>query len=401
MRKQKLKEIKKADGSIILVGQVYLGIDSVTKKRRNTTIRAKNRRQWDNKARQAKLDFKERGNTTYIDPFKFETFEELTNDWIRVYSPTLKSNTRLATLNYIKNYLSPSLKNYSLDEITPRLIGSIVKKWAVNADTAIIKNGRRENGKGKDYSYALHILKKIFEYGFEVGAIESNPAMSICAPKPQKRINNKKIKYFSNNELEIWLQYLKNLSKTPENIYDINLYMLLLETGLRIGEALALTWNNIDFENQKIHIEATITKTGEIQHMPKSEESIRDIYINANTIERLQNWKLHQIKILNTLSINNKGFVFPGIKSLHANYETTRVRFIKHLKKSNLPNIGLHGFRHTHATLLLNSGADYKEIQNRLGHASISTTMDTYSHLSNEKARETANLVNFSLKKIQ
>ncbi|WDA69230.1 hypothetical protein [Lactococcus lactis] len=189
MRTQKLKEVKKADGSVVFVGQVYLGIDSVTKKRRNTTVRAKSRRQWNTKAQQAKNEFNENGRTTYVDSFKFETFEELVVDWQRVYLPTLKDSTRVMTESYINNYLLPPLQIYQLKDITPRLISSIVKRWAVNADTAVITNGRREKGKGKDYSNALFILKKIFDYAFEVGALESNPAMSIRAPKPQKRTN--------------------------------------------------------------------------------------------------------------------------------------------------------------------------------------------------------------------
>lgn len=401
MRTQKLKEVKKADGSIVFVGQVYLGIDSVTKKRRNTTVRAKSRRQWNTKAQQAKNEFNENGRTTYVDSFKFETFEELVVNWQRVYLPTLKDSTRVATENYINNYLLPSLQIYQLKDITPRLISSIVKRWAVNADTAIITNGRREKGKGKDYSNALFILKKIFDYAFEVGALESNPAMSIRAPKPQKRTNKQKIKVFTDEELKVWLEYLDTLPDTPKNIYDVNLYMLLLETGMRIGEALALTWKDVDFNNQFIHVEATVTRTKRVQQMPKSQDSVRDIYINANTVKRLKDWKLHQAKTLKTISIGSNGYLFPGAHAPHGNYPQARDQFMRHLKKAGLPNIGLHGFRHTHATLLLNNGADYKEIQHRLGHASISTTMDTYSHLSQEKARQTAEILNFSLKKIQ
>ncbi|MEY8514219.1 tyrosine-type recombinase/integrase [Lactococcus taiwanensis] len=401
MSEQKLKEVKKADGSTIFVGQVYLGIDSVTKKRRNTTVRAPNRRQWKIKAQQAKNNFKKNGNTTFVDPFKFKTFEELANDWIRVYSPTLKVNTRITTLGYIRNYIMPYLKHYELNEITPRVISSIAKRWAVNADTAIITNGKREDGKGKEYPFALNILKKIFEYGFEIGAIETNPAMSVRAPKAQNRNNKKKLKYFSENDLKIWLPYLDSLPKTAKHVYDINLYMLLLETGMRIGEALALKWKNVDLENLKIHIDSTITRENTIQEFPKTEESIRDIYINSNTAERLRNWKIHQIKSFKIINISNDGFLFPSAPQQHSNYARERLRFINHTKKAGVPNIGLHGFRHTHATLLLQSGAKYKDIQHRLGHASISTTMDTYSHLSDKKAKEIANLIDFSKENIQ
>ncbi|WP_340641684.1 site-specific integrase [Lactococcus lactis] len=217
----------------------------------------------------------------------------------------------------------------------------------------------------------------------------------------KEQTNKQKIKVFTDEELKVWLEYLDTLPDTPKNIYDVNLYMLLLETGMRIGEALALTWKDVDFNNQFIHVEATVTRAKRVQQMPKSQDSVRDIYINANTVKRLKDWKLHQAKTLKTISIGSNGYLFPGAHAPHGNYPQARDQFMRHLKKAGLPNIGLHGFRHTHATLLLNNGAEYKEIQHRLGHASISTTMDTYSHLSQEKARQTAEILNFSLKKIQ
>lgn len=234
-----------------------------------------------------------------------------------------------------------------------------------------------------------------------ISLLDTNPAISIRAPRPQKRTTKKKIKFFTDGELKVWLEYLDSLPDTPKNVYDTNLYMLLLETGMRIGEALVLTWKDIDFDNHSIHIEATLTMAKRVQQMPKSQESVRDIYINNSTVRRLKNWKLHQTATSKTININSNGFLFPGAHAPYGNYAQARERFMNHVKKANLPNIGLHGFRHTHATLLLNNGAGYKEIQNRLGHATINTTMDTYSHLSQDKARETAEILDFSLKKVQ
>ena len=72
---------------------------------------------------------------------------------------------------------------------------------------------------------------------------------------------------------------------------------------------------------------------------------------------------------------------------------------IRYIKKANLPNIGLHGFRHTHASLLYNAGADHKEVQERLGHANIKTTLDTYTHLTDDRKEVTteklANYIGF------
>ena len=79
-------------------------------------------------------------------------------------------------------------------------------------------------------------------------------------------------------------------------------------------------------------------------------------------------------------------------------YELERQHLVRHFKKAKVPNIGFHGFRHTHASLLLNSGIPYKELQHRLGHSQISMTMDTYSHLSKENAKKAVSFYETALK---
>lgn len=86
------------------------------------------------------------------------------------------------------------------------------------------------------------------------------------------------------------------------------------------------------------------------------------------------------------------------------NYVNTRkvdYRLHKHLKKANCTDLGFHAFRHTHASILLNAGLPYKEIQTRLGHAKISVTMDTYSHLSKENQKRAVSFFETALEKIK
>lgn len=389
-KSKELKKVKKSDGTTVLVGQVYLGIDSITKKRRNTTIRAATVKQWKIKAQQAKKEFQDNGYTTFKETHLLETFEELVEDWLKVYSPTIRANTLLSTKSYIKNYLLPAFSKYRIVDISPRIVGSVVKRWSINADTATITSGRREDGKGKYYVNALTLLRKIFDHAFDLNIIETNPAAGITAPRPKKREVEKKLKYFNNDELKVWIKYLDSLEVNNKNLLEINLYMLLLDTGIRIGEALALNWTDIDFKNKMITISKTVVY-GKLQNNTKSSKS-RNIFITDKTVQRLKNWKQIQYSASNTISINDRRLLFPNHNGTYARHGVFYNRLRNHFEKAGLPNIGLHGFRHTHATLLLNSGADYKEIQDRLGHSSISITMDTYSHLSQNKAIETAEL---------
>lgn len=387
---KELKKVKKTDGSTVLVGQVYLGIDSITKKRRNTTVRASTVKQWKLKAQQAKKEFQDNGYTTFKESHSLETFEELVEDWLKVYSPSIRANTLLSTKSYIKHYLIPAFSKYKIVDISPRIIGGAAKRWAINADTSSIKNGRREIGKGKDYVNALNILRKLFDHAFDLNIIETNPTIGIKIPRPKKREVAKRLKYFNNEELKIWISYLESLELNKKNLLEINLYMLLLDTGIRIGEALALNWTDIDFTNKIITINKTVVH-GKLQNNTKSSKS-RDIFITEKTVQRLKKWKQIQYSATNTISINDKRLLFPNHNATYVGHGVFYYRLRNHFAKAGLPNIGLHGFRHTHATLLLNNGADYKEIQDRLGHSSISITMDTYSHLSQNKAMETAEL---------
>lgn len=79
---------------------------------------------------------------------------------------------------------------------------------------------------------------------------------------------------------------------------------------------------------------------------------------------------------------------------------TLQTRLRTHFKRAGVTNIGFHGFRHTHASLLLNSGIPYKELQHRLGHSTLSMTMDTYSHLSKENAKKAVSFYEKALQSI-
>ena len=74
-------------------------------------------------------------------------------------------------------------------------------------------------------------------------------------------------------------------------------------------------------------------------------------------------------------------------------YQTLRPFMIRDFKATNLPNIGFHGFRHTHASYLVNAGVDFKQIQHRMGHATLAMTLDRYSHLYENKKEEVAELL--------
>ncbi|MCW2281532.1 integrase [Lactococcus lactis] len=180
------------------------------------------------------------------------------------------------------------------------------------------------------------------------------------------------------------------MENTDENVLNSTLYQFLLATGLRIGEALALNWSDININNQTVTINKTIVQSASrktrIQSGAKTKESNRTVSLDEITISLLLKWKnIQEDKII---SLSDR-LVFSYNERLRT-YPSSATILKKHFKAAGVHDIGFHGFRHTHASLLMNNDVNPKEIQMRLGHADYSITMNLYSHLSKDKKKETA-----------
>lgn len=188
---------------------------------------------------------------------------------------------------------------------------------------------------------------------------------------------------FKNNDIKktgyVWSidDFNKFISVVDEPIYK-TLFELLYFTGLRKGEALALTWEDIDFNNNKISITKTLCKEhidGQfILSTPKTNSSIRMIGIDEYIIIKLL--ELKKYYILNFDSFDESYFVFGGNKPLAFTTLTRKKDYYCNL--ANVKRIKIHDFRHSHACLLFMNDVPIDEISHRLGHSTISMTTDTY-----------------------
>lgn len=386
----KINKIEKKDGTFVYRTNVYLGVDSLTGKQVRTTATAKTRKMCEMKASQAINNFIKNGSTIAREKVNFENFEDLALDWFESYKLTVKENSIRVAKNYLNVYILPELGSYRVDKITSILLQTIINKWAKNANTSKIVNGKRERGKCKDYKLLLNFIKRILDYGMQLGVVEDNPATKVFPPKLKvKEVS--KIKYFDNDELKKFMRYLDELEPTYNNRICTTLYRLLLASGLRIGEALALFWSDIDFSERSVSVSKTIVQTisdrNKIQDGAKTAESNRVVSLDNETIIMLKEWRKFQQKNIIELSDSLIFYRKQGKCLIYAN-EIERLR--RHFKYADVPNIGFHGFRHTHASLLMNNDVNPKEIQKRLGHADYAITMNTYSHLAKSKEKETA-----------
>ena len=373
-----IKQITKKDGSIVYRANVYLGVDKVTGKDVKTSITGRTKKEVKQKTKEAEIAFLQNGSTRF-QASNITTYKELASLWWESYKHTVKPNTQLNVRRLLDNHILPLFGSYKLDKLTTPLIQSIVNKLAD-------KTNKEEEGAFLYYD-SLHALnKRILQYGVVMQAIRFNPAREVILPRNTQKEKRKKVKHFDNQELKKFLDYLDSLNLNKFRYYYENtLYKFLLATGCRINEALALSLSDIDLDNATVNITKTLNHLGEI-NSPKSEASYRTIDIDAQTIEVLKVYQKRQRQEAWKLG-RTETIVFSDFIHKYPNNKTLATRLNTRFKHAGVPNIGFHGFRHTHASLLLNSGIPYKELQHRLGHSTLAMTMDTYSHLSKEKAK--------------
>ena len=385
----KITEYKKKDGSIVYRSSIYLGTDTVTGKKVKTTISGRNKKELKAKALQAQIEFEKDGSTVFK-AVQINTYAELVENWLETYCHTVKKSTLMGTKFKIDKYLLPAFGNYRLDKLTPPIIQSQVNQWAKDYN---------QLGEGFQEYPLLHSLnKRILKYAVSLQAIPFNPARDVIIPR-RKLKEGQKLKYLDDDNLKKFLDYLDQLPNTYKNFSDTVLYKTLLATGLRIRECLALEWSDIDLQNGSISVTKTLNTLKEITS-PKSKSSIREIALDTKTVLMLRLYKARQSQIGREIGVTFEK-VFSDTFDNYREAGALRFRLEKHLKLAGCPRLSFHAFRHTHASLLLNAGLPYKEIQTRLGHSKISMTMDIYSHLSKDNKKKATSFYEKAIEKLQ
>lgn len=367
-----IKEVIKKNGTKVYRSNVYLGVDSITGKKVKTTITGRTKKEVKAKAQQAQSNFKANGSTVFK-RVKVTTYKELAALWLENYQMTVKPQTLVSTRQFLKNHILPVFGDMQLDKIHIAHIQSWVNKLAF---------------KIVNYGVAASINKRILQYGVSMQLIPFNPAREVILPRPQKAGANR-IKFIDKEDLKTFLDYMERLAPTAYNYYyDSVLYKLLLATGCRYGEAVALEWSDIDFNSATISITKTYNRIVKQVGTPKSKAGIRTISIDNKTILMLKQYRNRQRQAFMEIGSPAPALVFSTTISQYPNSDARTKSLRYRCKEAGIPQFTFHAFRHTHASLLLNAGISYKELQHRLGHATLAMTMDTYSHLSKEKEKE-------------
>jgi integrase len=179
---------------------------------------------------------------------------------------------------------------------------------------------------------------------------------------------------------------------------------LALATGLRRGEVLGLRWRDIDLAAATLSVVQSLEQTdaGLRFKAPKTRRSQRTVALPKSAVEILQGHKVSQLKerMLLGLGKDDRGLVFAEITGDPVNPDNFTRKFTRLVKRADVRPITFHGLRHTHATNLLRANVHPKIVSERLGHASVSITLDLYSHVVPGMQEDAAARIDRELRKV-
>lgn len=228
----------------------------------------------------------------------------------------------------------------------------------------------------------------------ELGILHRNPISRMKLSRlVQEDHGDSSIKCYELDELN---DFLSRVKENKNGYKYFVLFTFLSRTGLRIGEALALQWDDLDFENRTVTVSKTL-HTRNLHSMkftkPKTKSSNRTISVDGDTISLLQKWKIEQAKNILRYGVQNKkySFIFTSERNNVISNASAVQIMVKICARNHIRYITVHGLRHTHAVHLLQSGADLKSVSTRLGHATINMTANVYLHVLKSMEEKTMN----------
>ena len=265
-----------------------------------------------------------------------------------------------------------------------------------------------------------HLLNQFFEYSIENKWIYTNPTLKVKVKGKRNVYEEDGNERYKALPPEIRDKFLDALNKDEANFIK-PLCITLMFAGLRIGEALALKWKNIDFNNKTIRVERAITQVPKFDEQgnikdritvigdTKTTCSVRDIPVTDIVIGTLKQWKDKQNERQQTnpdvtaILTSPTSFVFANDDGSYRTYSGTRKIFDRFKRRNGLNkfNIHFHGLRHTFSNMLFEMNENPKVIQQLLGHRDVKTTITVYNSVNSDYVREATDRLNTKIQEYE
>lgn len=342
--------------------------DPVTNKRRQKTVSGFKTKKEAEKACAALITEIERSE--YVAPSK-KTVADFMKDWLAGKELSVKKQTYATYYDHIRLHINPALGKYELMKLSREQVLAFYKK---------LKNEKQLSD--RTLLDIHNLLKQTLSQALEWQLIRRNVMNTIDTPKVAKK------------EFKVWSLEECGLLLSKSKLDRLHIaFILALTTGMRQGEVLGLRWQDIDMETGLISITQILDHKGKaFQVGAKTNAGSRLISIDENTVNELKKHKKTILaeKLRLGPAYTDHDLVIPTSIGTPLNPRNLLRTFYRLIEASGVPKIAFHDLRHTHATLLLSQGINPKIVSERLGHANIKVTLDTYSHVLPNMQKETA-----------
>ncbi len=292
--------------------------------------------------------------------------------WLNYKAQYLSEKTAHDYAGIARRYLKPVLGHIPLILLKPDHVSELHKQM------------RQKGLSSRSIQYAHRVLSQAMKDAVKWEILGRNVCNSIKAPGPQR----KNLKTLDREGITKLLEASKDTSDYP-------LTFLAVYTGMRRSELLGLRWKDIDLQQGKLNVNQVIVRvTGKKlkPKAPKTKYSRRLIILPASAVKLLIDIKLKSKKFRESAGLewDENALIFSNVDGDPICPDAVIRRFKEVAKTAGFPSLRFHDLRHTHASLLLDQGVPIKAISERLGHASIQITLDTYSHLTEDFQQATA-----------
>lgn len=303
-------------------------------------------------------------------------FIDYTKEWLEEQEGKVKPLTHKIYSDLIKRHLIPQFGNIHLNRITENIMNQYI--------SSLYKAGNLSTEKGlsnNSIAQITSVLKSIFKFAKKKKLIKYDLANDL-----ECKGSDAVIETLTEEEQRRLEKYI--IKKKDPRLYGV---LIALYTGIRIGELLALKWENVDLKDKTLTIKETqcvINKLGHIDNTPKTDAGRRIVPFPLALLPYLKELK----QISSEYVLTNRRNSFIKIRAYQKSFTSI-------LEKLKIKHKGFHSLRHTFATRAIESGADIKTLSEILGHSSPTITLRTYVHSSSKQKKRLSEKVGERLKK--
>ena len=387
---------RKVDTGIIQRGEtyrftVYLGYDVTGKQIRKTTTfvppEGLTLKKADKLAKEEYINFRNKCKGL-ADFNENKRFKDLCEEYFKIYAPNrLKPITAYNYEKLVAFHFIEYFGNRKLKDISPGLITEFF-----NTHKTTDKDGNDKTLAPSTAKKLYTILQSIFTFAVSQNFIKETPCRNIILPTtttaPEKR------KFLTETEFARFLPMFEEYSSFNTII------KLLVFTGMRSGEALGLQWKDIDFTENTIQINHTLSDVGGKHFLttPKTKGSKRMLFMSSTVSRMLKEHRKQQLLLQSSIpGFEHPEMVFTSATGNYKDRSALNTGFKRFLKGTEFEFLTLHSLRHCNATLLLNQGVDIKVVSEHLGHSDVGTTANIYADILASTRRKTAEILELKL----